>query len=360
MKRNLESQKLQFQRIALDALFCILLSLNSILILIIKNMQKGREVRDNIFEPRGFGIHRSMMPSLLGHRDPFDDPFFTDRFDSLFGPSSASRATQKTNKGKGIVIEELDSDDEGTNCPETGEKDFDKKKSKSTMEPSVEHPDDDVNERKSSDVTYKNNHYNMAKPSKARNVSFQSSRVTYSGIDGAYYTSTRTRRMGADGVVMEENKEADATTGQATHRITRGIHDKGHSFLRKLDSDGKVDTMQTLHNLNEDELAGFEEAWKGNKMAQLPGFDVHRKEEHDYVVDSSGGKQNRDQVRALSYLEPARRARGFPSNYEAGTNAGGRAKKVVRVNIEDLAAPGIQATIGECINDWEYLKKLQG
>jgi len=27
-----------------------------------------------------------------------------------------------------------------------------------------------------------------------------------------------------------------------------------------------------------DELAGFEEAWKGNNMAQLPGFDVHRKE----------------------------------------------------------------------------------
>lgn len=27
-------------------------------------------------------------------------------------------------------------------------------------------------------------------------------------------------------VVMEENKEADTTTGQATHRITRGIHDK--------------------------------------------------------------------------------------------------------------------------------------
>jgi len=25
---------------------------------------------------------------------------------------------------------------------------------------------------------------------------------------------------------MEENKEADSTTGQATHRISRGIHDK--------------------------------------------------------------------------------------------------------------------------------------
>ncbi|KAH1266550.1 hypothetical protein GmHk_01G002019 [Glycine max] len=301
----------------------------------IKKMQKGREVRDNnIFEPRrfedfgDFGFHRSRMPSLFGGRDPFDDPFFTDPFDSLFGPSSASRAMQKTNREKGIVIEEIDSDDEGAdNGPETGEKDFDKKKSKSTMEPSIEYPDDDVNERKNSDVTYKNDHC-MAEP-KARKFSFQTSRVTYGGIDGAYYTSTRIRRMGANGEVMEENKEADTTTGQASHRITRGIHDKGHSVLRKLDSDGKVDTTQTLHNLNEDELAGFEEAWKGNNMAQLPGFDVHRKEEHSNVADSSSGKHNRKQVWPLQYLEPAGRSRGFPSNYEAGTDSGGRTKKVL-------------------------------
>lgn len=297
-------------------------------------MQKGREVRDNIFEPRGFGdfggfgFGRSMMPSLFGGRDPFDDPFFTDPIDSLFGPNSASRTMQKTNRDKGIVIEELDSDDEGAhNFPESGNKDFDQKKYKSTMEPSVEHPDDDVNERKNSDIIYKNDHYKV-QPSKARNFSFQTSKVTYGGIDGAYYTSTRTRRMGTDGVLMEENKEADTTTGQATHRITRGIHDKGHSVLRKLDSDGKVDTTQTLHNLNEDELAGFEKAWKGNNMAQLPGFDVHRND------DPSGGKQNRNQVWRVPYLEPARRTREFPSIHEAGTNSGGRTKKVVRINIE--------------------------
>ncbi|XP_040870837.1 uncharacterized protein [Glycine max] len=125
-----------------------------------------------------------------------------------------------------------------------------------------------------------------------------------------------------------ENKEADTTTGQATHRVTRGIHDKDHSVLRRLDSDGNVDTTQTLHNLNEDELVGFEEAWKGNNMAQFPGFNVHRKE------DSSSGKHNRNPVWPLQYLEPAGRSRGFPSNYEAGTNSGGRTKKVVRINIE--------------------------
>ncbi|XP_027336523.1 uncharacterized protein LOC113850263 [Abrus precatorius] len=299
-------------------------------------MQKGREVRDNIHEPRGFGdfggfgFHSRMMPSLFGGRDPFDDPFFTDPLDRLFSPSSGSRAMQKTNKDKGIVIEELDPDDEGigSNCPEPGE-DFDLKYSKPTKEPSVEHPDDyDDNERRNSDATYKNDHY-MAEPPKARNFTFKTSRVSYGGIDGAYYTSSRTRRTGSDGVVMEESKEADSTTGQASHRISRGIHDKGHSVLRKLDSDGKVDTTQTLHNLNEDELIGFEEAWKGNNnIGQLPGFNVHGNK------DSSCGKQNRNQVWPLQSLEKARRARGFASNNETGTNSGGRTKKVVRINID--------------------------
>lgn len=34
----------------------------------------------------------------------------------------------------------------------------------------------------------------------APSVSVHTSRVTYGGIDGAYYTSTRTRRAGGDGV----------------------------------------------------------------------------------------------------------------------------------------------------------------
>jgi len=30
---------------------------------------------------------------------------------------------------------------------------------------------------------------------------------------------------------MEESKEADTTTGRATHRVSRGIHDKVHGGL---------------------------------------------------------------------------------------------------------------------------------
>lgn len=41
---------------------------------------------------------------------------------------------------------------------------------------------------------------NDGKIPQACSYSFQSSKVTYGGIDGAYYTTTRTRRQGNDGV----------------------------------------------------------------------------------------------------------------------------------------------------------------
>lgn len=114
--------------------------------------------------------------------------------------------------------------------------------------------------RESKDVIYKNQPYKAegTKPNN-RSYSVHTSKVTYGGADGAYYTSTRTRRAGSDGVsvilwesesglfsvillffnfifgflkwlvdqvVVEETKEADKTNGQAAHRISRGIHDK--------------------------------------------------------------------------------------------------------------------------------------
>ncbi|XP_039058108.1 uncharacterized protein LOC120201590 isoform X1 [Hibiscus syriacus] len=50
------------------------------------------------------------------------------------------------------------------------------------------------------------------------------------------------------------------------HRLTF----EGHSVMRKLNSDGRVDTIQTLHNLNEDELTCFEESWNGKAQKYLP------------------------------------------------------------------------------------------
>ncbi|KAI9080004.1 hypothetical protein K1719_038069 [Acacia pycnantha] len=311
-------------------------------------MQRRRESSEKMFESRnsfgdfgdigGFGSHRSMLSNLFGGRDPFDDPFFTRPFDSIFGStsSSAQRNTQNMNKDKGVVIKELDSDDEGdVNYSENG--DEEKRHSRSTMEPSVEHPDDDDDdvheERKLKLVTHRNDHYQV-EPPKTSNFTFQTCKVTYGGVDGAYYTSTRNRKTGADGVVMEESKEADKTTGQATHRISRGIHDKGHSFTRRLNSDGKIDTLQTLHNLNEDELSGFEEEWKGNNIGHLPGW---RGGHGTHWNESSGnGEPTENRIWrnwSSPSLEQRGSSRGFGSSNE--TSTGGRTKKrVVRINIE--------------------------
>ncbi|EXB76215.1 hypothetical protein L484_025569 [Morus notabilis] len=276
---------------------------------------------------RGFGFNGSMFPSIFGGRNPFDDPFFSRPFGSLFessmfGPPATSSGTLERPKDKGVVIQELDSDEEGQeeNCSE------------SSKEPSVEHPDDAVEERESNNVVYKNKPYKVegAKPQN-RSFSVHTSKVTYGGVDGAYYTSTRTRREGGDGVVVEETKEADKTTGQAAYRISRGIHDKGHTVTRKLNSDGRVDVMQTLHNLDEGDLAGFGEAWNCNAKGDLPswkhGFDMH---------GSLRGEQKPDAFSSGLFLpssEEVRRARGMGPDNEA-VNAGGRTKKVVRINID--------------------------
>ncbi|MFS7954487.1 putative myeloid leukemia factor [Helianthus anomalus] len=45
---------------------------------------------------------------------------------------------------------------------------------------------------------------------------------------------------------FEKHKEAVSTTSQAAHRISRGIHYKGHTLLRHLKSDGQVDILMEL------------------------------------------------------------------------------------------------------------------
>ena len=58
-----------------------------------------------------------------------------------------------------------------------------------------------VADRKSKDMTYRNDR-NKVEGAQSQGPSFsaQTCRVTYGGVDGAYYTSTRTRRAGVDGV----------------------------------------------------------------------------------------------------------------------------------------------------------------
>ncbi|CAN0921444.1 hypothetical protein LINGRAHAP2_LOCUS32597 [Linum grandiflorum] len=233
-------------------------------------MQSRREDMDKLF-PMATG---DLQNSLFGGRDPFDDPFFTRPFGTMFDngaglfqpprTSAAAHAARST-PSKGLVIEELASDDDMEEVDEMQDG-FDSRNNN----PSVEHPDDEPAERNEQQAVIRGSDDTS---NGTRRHGFSYSKVTYGGADGAYYTSTRSRHVGGDGVMIEESKEADKTTGQATHRVSRGINDKGHSVTRKLNPDGKVDTLQTLHNLEEDDLAGFEESWKGSLGGDhLPSF----------------------------------------------------------------------------------------
>ncbi|XP_021305379.1 uncharacterized protein LOC8069083 isoform X4 [Sorghum bicolor] len=270
-------------------------------------MDRGQNRRDDVFRGRdpfaGFGSHRSLISGFFGGRDRFDDPFFTRPFGGqmmgehgmfgpgpfggqmmgehdMFGPSPfgpmggpfgdmgnhgfIEQAPPRGNSRR-PVITEVD-EDEGENA-EHGNK-------QPNQDSYVQEPDDGSDGTEGGQVQLRRdlNSANSGGQPQARTFTYQSSSVTYGGINGAYYTASTTRRTGSDGITVEESKEADTTTKEATHRISRGIHDKGHSLTRKLNSDGKVDTTQTMHNLNEDELAGFEESWKGNAGHYLPGW----------------------------------------------------------------------------------------
>ncbi|GAB2300902.1 hypothetical protein Dimus_034939 [Dionaea muscipula] len=274
-----------------------------------------------------------MISSFLGGRNPFDDPFFTRPFGSPFGSlftpgfppgmfgsvasspfgnSPADRFLEhqqpQPNKRKGPIIEELNSDDEQADGDSIeGKKENARKHGRSEKEPYVEDPDDVAQERKNQRLQYGNMYNgmnNMQPQPQSRSFSFQSSTVTYGGVNGAYYTKSTTRKAGSDGVSFEELKEADSSTGQATHRISRGLNDKGHTLTRKLNSDGRVDSLQALHNLNEDELPEFEESWEGSADQHLPGW-RQRLEGHGSFGSSSSNSRNGQPIRGGGWALPS-------------------------------------------------------
>ncbi|KAE9597721.1 hypothetical protein Lal_00041430 [Lupinus albus] len=313
-------------------------------------MQRGRGGRDPFsgfgdpFAGFGgfgsFGPPRSLFSSVFGGRDPFDDPFFTRPFGGMLesspfgglsgfpspfvgpagfpspfgGPAGfpfppnmcPSRLIEnqapQSSRPRGPIIEELDSDDENVDAKEES-KGNPRKHGRSDNEQVVEHPDDGLEGKRSrhlQGINECNTLYATAPQPQAQSFSFQSSTVSYGGPNGTYYTSSQTRRTGSDGVTFEERKEADSSTRQASHAISRGLHGKGHSLSRKLNPDGKVDTMQTLHNLNEDELAGFEEEWNGKGQKYLTGWTGNIGARH-----GGQAEQARQGVRALPSSEPS-------------------------------------------------------
>ncbi|XP_078448032.1 uncharacterized protein LOC144716698 [Wolffia australiana] len=268
-------------------------------------MDRRRSGRDAFFgfgDPfSAFGGLRpsgSLISNFFGGRDPFDDPFFTQPFggmtnpsifgqnifsgrgnpfgNSLFGGFLEDQPPRPKNT-RGPIIEELLSDeDQQPEANDSQKKENARKRAISGKESYVEEPDEVANGKKIKPVhQVKGNKGASSSNSQSQSYSFHSSTVTYGGPGGAYYTSSTTRRAGGDGVIVEESKEADTTTGKATHRISRGLGYKGHSVTRKLNSDGRVDTVQTLHNMNQEDLAGFEDAWKGNTGRRLQGWNTN-------------------------------------------------------------------------------------
>ncbi|CAG7884094.1 unnamed protein product, partial [Brassica rapa] len=264
----------------------------------------------------------NLMSNFFGGRDPFDDPFFTQPFggsmfqSSFFGPTMDPFAGMRPSpsgfienhhqpppqqrRSHGPIIEEIDSDDEGEGDGDKEKKVRLGKHGRSSNESETE--DARAEERRNRQMQNMNANAmvnNGPWQPQTSSYSFQSSTVTYGGHDGNYYTSSKTRRTGSDGLTLEESKEANTATREAAHRISKGLHNKGHTVARKLNSDGRVDTTQTLHNLNEDELADFEQSWSGNARMHLPG--------------SSGsfgsGLVNREQPMSLPSTDPSSSSR---------------------------------------------------
>ena len=107
----------------------------------------------------GFGGHRSLLTGFFGGRDPFDDPFFTRPFgsmfeSSIFGPTGnpftdvyaprfLEHQVPQSNKSREPIIEELNSNDEKYEDKEE-KKANPRKHGQSSNNPYVEDPDDGV------------------------------------------------------------------------------------------------------------------------------------------------------------------------------------------------------------------------
>lgn len=345
-------------------------------------MQGGRGGRGSLFgfDPfggfggfGGLGGPQSLLSSVFGGRDPFDDPFFTRPFGSpfesmfesrVFGPSGGPFAgappagfieqqEPQHNKRRGPIIEEINSDDEEAEGEgASNARNNPRKHSRIDKGPSIEVPDDEADGERNKHIQHVNefsSRQQLQPQPQSQCFTFQSSSVTYGGANGAYYTKSMTRRGGSDGVRFEEFKEADSTTGQANHRVSRGIHSKGHTLARKLNSDGRVDTMQTLHNLNEDELTGFEQAWEGSAGRHLPGW--RQRLEGGNVGPSNNGMTNRGGWALPSTQQPGHPGSNNPPQLASGSDvSAAHMQQTSRARAEDHRPHMHQPTVRKAPN----------
>ncbi|CAI9103697.1 OLC1v1002230C1 [Oldenlandia corymbosa var. corymbosa] len=226
------------------------------------------------------------LKSFFGERNPFDDPFFSRPFDDQLG----SR--------KPITVEELNLDDGGTENSNAGREIISNKPSRNAN----------------------------------GNTCYTFRGFAYGGPEGWQYSCSESGMAGGDGVFLAEMKEDNRMVGESLHTISKGIRNKGHSVTKKKKSDGSVDSLQTLHNLNEDELTGFEENWNTSASKYLPSWSTNFNPFENGGANWIGWEGFPAWNNWGGYALP-------PAENYGETGAGEpdgrrRGKKVVRVNIE--------------------------
>ncbi|GFP95008.1 hypothetical protein PHJA_001645200 [Phtheirospermum japonicum] len=175
----------------------------------------GKDPFDHLFSTQPFG-------GLFGGKGPFDD--FTGAFDNPFFNSPFDN---HSGSRKQITIEELSPENDGGH---------------NALQSNV--PSKEVSVESSNDY-----------PTGTQSFSFQ--RTAYGGLDGCSLAK------------IFQNMMWDAANLKISNA---NVLELGHSVTTKQFSNGKVNSMQTLHNLQEDELTGFQENWKMNADKVLPGW----------------------------------------------------------------------------------------
>ncbi|KAJ3690554.1 hypothetical protein LUZ61_019718 [Rhynchospora tenuis] len=164
-----------------------------------------------------FGRPSSLISSFFGGSDPFDDPFFTSPFETLMSPSmftpmnpslrspfvgaSNTRYIEQgdpnpVRKSKGPIIKELSSDEEGEEKEKVeGETKNRGAKYLKNLKSLVEEPDEETEVERKKRAKNGNELSSVGTDqNRPFSYTFQSSTVTYGGNNGAYYTTSMTRR----------------------------------------------------------------------------------------------------------------------------------------------------------------------
>ncbi|GBG81754.1 hypothetical protein CBR_g33932 [Chara braunii] len=283
----------------------------------------------------GMGGGQSLFGSFF-QNDPFStDPFFTRPFEhmdsmfqrmgSMFGGPMLSGFEQQprqflqdrpahTEGRTGPTIEEIPDDAPVDEQAQSSSR----RRSGGSQEPIVEHPDDEeeTQHRRRSDHhrNHARDHHGAndvaSRPAGGAQVFSFSSVQSYSrdgSGPGNYYSKSTTTRMGPDGVADQQTREQDSRSNTDKLKYVRALGSKARSVLRTRKADGEEESLQTLHNLEEEEAATFDDQWQQKAERALPRwYDGSGRA----LPDQSGGRSSRMALPANSSGGRNTRARG--------------------------------------------------